>query len=276
MSTTERVFDPNAFKETTRQQWNDAAEAWNRWSPLLSRWLGPATERMLDMTNVEAGSRVLDVAAGAGEQTAEGGRLDANVGEALARAAPSSNDAQYDAFRAGQVPRPRSHVYDARCLLTRRRAGWAGARRWAQARSRGRPRRAGRPGALLRSGRRSARGSCSRRGRRPWPARRRSGRGRAGRGRRRRRSWRARGWRRRTRASARRGRAGCGSWCGRRRRPWPAGRRGGRSRRRSRPCDAAAGRGSVRSACLARILVRAFRTRPGPRCSWPPLLRTPR
>ena len=112
MSTTERVFDPNAFKETTRQQWNDAAEAWNRWSPLLSRWLGPATERMLDMTNVEAGSRVLDVAAGAGEQTAEGGRLDANVGEALARAAPSSNDAQYDAFRAGQVPRPRTHVHD--------------------------------------------------------------------------------------------------------------------------------------------------------------------
>ncbi|HEX8288056.1 MAG TPA: class I SAM-dependent methyltransferase [Pyrinomonadaceae bacterium] len=32
-------------------------------------WLGPATEIMLDMTGVSSGSRVLDVAAGAGEQT---------------------------------------------------------------------------------------------------------------------------------------------------------------------------------------------------------------
>lgn len=63
------TFDPVKFKDTTRRQWDAAAEAWDRWSPLLSRWLGPATELMLDMTGVTAGSRVLDVAAGAGEQT---------------------------------------------------------------------------------------------------------------------------------------------------------------------------------------------------------------
>lgn len=67
MTTT--AFDPVKFKNTTRQQWDAAAEAWNRWSPLLSRWLGPATELMLDMTGVRQDSRVLDVAAGAGEQT---------------------------------------------------------------------------------------------------------------------------------------------------------------------------------------------------------------
>jgi len=69
MNMKQKVFDPIAFKETTRNQWDGAAEAWNRWAPLLSRWLGPATEMMLDMTNVQSGSRVLDVAAGAGEQT---------------------------------------------------------------------------------------------------------------------------------------------------------------------------------------------------------------
>jgi len=63
------TFDAIKFKDTTRRQWDGAAEAWNRYGPLLSRWLGPATEMMLDMTNVGAGSRVLDVAAGAGEQT---------------------------------------------------------------------------------------------------------------------------------------------------------------------------------------------------------------
>jgi len=63
------VFDADAYKETTRQQWDKAADAWHRWGPLLSKWLGPATEQMLDMAGVRPGSRVLDVAAGAGEQT---------------------------------------------------------------------------------------------------------------------------------------------------------------------------------------------------------------
>ena len=69
MNATTTVFDPIAFKETTRQQWDTASLAWDRWGHLLSRWLGPATELMLDMTHVSEGSRVLDVAAGAGEQT---------------------------------------------------------------------------------------------------------------------------------------------------------------------------------------------------------------
>ena len=63
------TFDAKKFKDTTRQQWDAAAEAWDRWGGLLGRWLGPSTEMMLDMAGVKAGSHVLDVAAGAGEQT---------------------------------------------------------------------------------------------------------------------------------------------------------------------------------------------------------------
>lgn len=63
------TFDPVKFRQSTRAQWESAAEAWDRWGPLLSRWLGPATEVMLDMAAVGPGSRVLDIAAGAGEQT---------------------------------------------------------------------------------------------------------------------------------------------------------------------------------------------------------------
>jgi SAM-dependent methyltransferase len=66
---TTATFDPIAYKETTREQWQVAAEPWHRWGPTLGQWLGPATEMMLDMTSIGAGSRVLDVAAGAGEQT---------------------------------------------------------------------------------------------------------------------------------------------------------------------------------------------------------------
>lgn len=63
------AFDPEKFRQATRAQWETAAEAWDRWAPLLARWLGPASEAMLDMAAVGRGTRVLDVAAGAGEQT---------------------------------------------------------------------------------------------------------------------------------------------------------------------------------------------------------------
>ena len=63
------AFDAAKYKATTRQQWQDAAEAWNAWGRFLATWLGPATEAMLDMAKVGPGSFVLDVAAGAGQQT---------------------------------------------------------------------------------------------------------------------------------------------------------------------------------------------------------------
>ncbi|MCA1791077.1 MAG: class I SAM-dependent methyltransferase, partial [Thioalkalivibrio sp.] len=72
------------YKQATLEQWNQAAEAWNRWGALLSRWLGPATETMLDMAGVTQGSRVLDVAAGAGDQTVAAARRVGPNGHVLA------------------------------------------------------------------------------------------------------------------------------------------------------------------------------------------------
>lgn len=63
------TFDPQQYKRTTKQQWEDAAEAWHRWGPTLETWLGESTERMLDAAGITEGSRVLDVAAGAGGQS---------------------------------------------------------------------------------------------------------------------------------------------------------------------------------------------------------------
>jgi SAM-dependent methyltransferase len=63
------AFDPVKYKETTHAQWQSAAQAWNDWSPLLRSWLGPATELMFDMASIGPGCRVLDIAAGAGDQT---------------------------------------------------------------------------------------------------------------------------------------------------------------------------------------------------------------
>ncbi len=74
MSQEQRKFDPIQYKQTTRNQWETAAEAWHRWGGLLSEWLGAPTEMMFDMADIGEGSRVLDVAAGAGEQTVAAAR----------------------------------------------------------------------------------------------------------------------------------------------------------------------------------------------------------
>jgi SAM-dependent methyltransferase len=73
------AFDPAAYKETTRAQWQETAEAWHRWGPTLEAWLGDATERMLDLAGVGAGSRVLNVAAGAGGEAQAAARRGASV-----------------------------------------------------------------------------------------------------------------------------------------------------------------------------------------------------
>jgi SAM-dependent methyltransferase len=62
-------FDPLQYKTTTRQQWEDAAEAWHRWGPTVESWLAWATDRMLDGAGVAPGASVLDIAAGSGGQT---------------------------------------------------------------------------------------------------------------------------------------------------------------------------------------------------------------
>lgn len=77
-------FDAAKYKQTTFEQWQSAAEAWYRWSPLLHQWLGKATDTMLDMAGVTTGHRVLDVAAGAGEQSITAARKVGNTGYVLA------------------------------------------------------------------------------------------------------------------------------------------------------------------------------------------------
>jgi SAM-dependent methyltransferase len=78
------TFDPVRYKATTKEQWDTAAEAWDRWTPTLQQWLGTATELMLDMANVRQGSSVLDVAAGAGDQTLHAAKRVGSEGFVLA------------------------------------------------------------------------------------------------------------------------------------------------------------------------------------------------
>ena len=78
------TFDSQQYKRTTRQQWEDAAQAWHRWGPTLAAWLGEATERMLYAAGVAEGSEVRDVAAGAGGQSLAAAARVGEIGRVLA------------------------------------------------------------------------------------------------------------------------------------------------------------------------------------------------
>lgn len=97
------TFDAAKFKTTTRAQWQSAAEAWHRWGPFIGSWLAEATEVMFDMARVGPGCRVLDVAAGAGEQSLAAARRVGAGGHVLATdIAPALlAHAQSDAQAAG-------------------------------------------------------------------------------------------------------------------------------------------------------------------------------
>lgn len=64
--TTESV-DPSETKSMFLS--SEAAEKWRGWKAQRDQVLGAATEKMLDLANLRDGNRVLDVAAGTGDQT---------------------------------------------------------------------------------------------------------------------------------------------------------------------------------------------------------------
>jgi len=58
-----------AFKASMRAQWDIAASGWNASTTDIRAWLHKPTDAMCRMAGVTNGSRVLDVAAGSGDQT---------------------------------------------------------------------------------------------------------------------------------------------------------------------------------------------------------------
>lgn len=60
---------PETFKLAARQQWDACADGWNDKSDLIRNWLRESTDAMLAMADIKMDARVLDVAAGAGNQT---------------------------------------------------------------------------------------------------------------------------------------------------------------------------------------------------------------
>ncbi len=66
-----KQFDSQSSQSTgsEAERWNTIADGWHQWIPMMREWYAPATELMLDLAQIGPGSRVLDVAAGDGDQS---------------------------------------------------------------------------------------------------------------------------------------------------------------------------------------------------------------
>lgn len=65
-----------ASKQRIRDQYDEMAERWHRWTPVMSAQYAPATQLMLDLAHLRPGNHVLDIAAGDGYQSiAAAGRV---------------------------------------------------------------------------------------------------------------------------------------------------------------------------------------------------------
>ena len=84
MTNTATTFDPQQFKLATREQWDQHAKGWDDKGPQIRAWLRDATDAMIEMAGIKPGMRVLDVAAGAGDQTLDIARRVGPQGSVLA------------------------------------------------------------------------------------------------------------------------------------------------------------------------------------------------
>ncbi len=100
-----------------RHPWDDAAEGWSRHTDLIRQWLTDATAAMLDGAHIASGQRVLDVAAGAGDQTVDIARRVGPSGAVLATDVSARILDLADArFRAEGLIQIRTRQADAQSL----------------------------------------------------------------------------------------------------------------------------------------------------------------
>jgi SAM-dependent methyltransferase len=60
-------FDPVRYKAGQRWEWDTAVPRLKDWGPFIVQQLQPVSERMMELADIQLGSRVLDVATGGGE-----------------------------------------------------------------------------------------------------------------------------------------------------------------------------------------------------------------
>jgi SAM-dependent methyltransferase len=79
-----QAIDPVEFRGGQREQWNQAASEWDKWSDQIEAAAHQVSERLVELAGVESGSRVLDIGCGYGEPSLTAARVAAPEGRVTA------------------------------------------------------------------------------------------------------------------------------------------------------------------------------------------------
>jgi ubiquinone/menaquinone biosynthesis C-methylase UbiE len=61
------TFNPDEFKAQQRQMWNNAAAGWQTWWETIERGAQKVSDKIVELAEIKAGDKVLDIATGIGE-----------------------------------------------------------------------------------------------------------------------------------------------------------------------------------------------------------------
>jgi ubiquinone/menaquinone biosynthesis C-methylase UbiE len=67
MSNIRPAFNPDEFKAQQRQMWDNAAEGWQAWWETIERGAQKVSDKLVELAEIKAGDKVLDIATGIGE-----------------------------------------------------------------------------------------------------------------------------------------------------------------------------------------------------------------
>jgi SAM-dependent methyltransferase len=95
-----KAVDPGDFREAQQKSWNSAAVGWKEWSEFTDLAARHISERLVELAGVQAGSRILDVAAGYGEPALTAARKAGPEGRVVA----TDISAEMLAFGRERVP----------------------------------------------------------------------------------------------------------------------------------------------------------------------------
>jgi ubiquinone/menaquinone biosynthesis C-methylase UbiE len=77
-------FDPTTYKAQQRQNWSSVAEGWKTWWSTMEQGAQPVSDRLVQLSDLQSGQKVLDVATGIGEPAVTAARRIGTTGRVVA------------------------------------------------------------------------------------------------------------------------------------------------------------------------------------------------